>query len=174
MYGTPSLKDPKPGDAVAYHNGRDKDPVKVAITKVTATQVVVDGCLRFMRSTGCLVGHSGRHAHIEPWTTEVEQRIAKRLASEALAERRKQVFARLVGLCFGFGIHSTGEVTLLIRALKNEGERFIARPIIPVAVLLSPTSSSVAYGPRSVKHDKHVVRKSLASSQWLPYTWTQG
>ena len=95
MYGTPSLKDPKPGDAVAYHNGRDKDPVKVAITKVTATQVVVDGCLRFMRSTGCLVGHSGRHAHIEPWTTEVEQRIAKRLASEALAERRKQVLARL-------------------------------------------------------------------------------
>jgi hypothetical protein len=90
------FKDPKIGDEVAYHNSRDPDPVKRAITKVLATQIEIEGGIRFMRSTGRLFGRGTYdHSRIEPWTPEVERAITKRIASVALAERRKRVLERL-------------------------------------------------------------------------------
>lgn len=112
MYGRVTFENPQVGDEVAYYNGREQNPTKRAITKVTATQVVITGDLRFMRSTGHIVGRgSYNYEHIEPWTEEVEKAIAKRAAQALLRERRKQVLERL------------GRVTEPVRLMPNPQHR---------------------------------------------------
>jgi len=87
------------GDVVAMHSpsvGGMVRPVRKVVTKVLATQIEVDGGRRFMRSHGREFGADRYYQYsIEPWTNEVEARIAEEAERAALALRNEDVMERL-------------------------------------------------------------------------------
>ena len=93
------FRNVKVGDVVAMHSpsvGGMVRPVRKVVTKVTATQIEVDGGLRFMRSHGREFGADRYYQHsIEPWTNEVNERIAAAAERAALALRNEDVMERL-------------------------------------------------------------------------------
>ena len=61
------------GDAVAYTSYLQREPRKLLVTKVTATQIEVTGGSRFSRGTGKSIGVSSSRSWVKPWTAEVDQ-----------------------------------------------------------------------------------------------------
>lgn len=102
--------DPKVGDPVAYYGttARNGCPsAKLAIERVTATQIVVSG-QKFKRDNGSQVGgtgsyYGGRNA-VAPWTPEVETRIAKIAAEEKNRTRAVSLLKRIATAAQGLEI----------------------------------------------------------------------
>lgn len=87
-----TLDNVKPGDFVAITSYISRTPSKRQVTRVTATQILVGESLRFMKSTGRVVGAGIVREYAEPWTPEHDQRIVD---AERLIQQ-KATFARML------------------------------------------------------------------------------
>ena len=91
-----TFPDPKIGDRVARYVRYDRDPTSHLITKVTATQVVIDNGERYTRARGTMIASTGYYSNkpdARPWTPEVDAKIeARRAESERAALQKNADF----------------------------------------------------------------------------------
>ena len=133
MSNSDTFPNPKPGDPIAWRSRYDKPYQRLIIARVTALQITTDCGRRFTRKRGWPIpasSYGGGSA--QPWTEEIDRRIAEEADRAAFKARMTDACNRLSALELTARLHADKTADL------PKFEAFVERVAVLVEEFTAP------------------------------------